>query len=388
MGHNTLNFSLIYRLVDTFSFSPGQVGVFIAIGQISYFLGCTLYHRFGSTASPVTIIPAASIVVLLASIPLGFIKVLGSAYASYWLIQLGSSFFWPPLSAWITEGLSGVELSRKISIYNRSWMAALIIAPPIAGFLYRWNSSVNFIVIALCFFINFFFVLSIKRTYAAPAAEKEKAAHTAEITGNDKHNLSPLQQNKILDLYRYTAWIGLFCSVMLAGILMNIVPIHIRDTLGFTESTAGWVLFARCVSGFIAFIILAKFTAWNFILRWLIIIQAGLVFCAFLFLIAGSRLSFYYVVVVLFGLINASCNTNSLFYSRATGKNPKKNLALHEMFTCTGNAAGSAGGGLVYQNFGFAGTCFALMLALGAGLAGLILLNRIARKNIDINKIL
>jgi predicted MFS family arabinose efflux permease len=65
-----------------------------------------------------------------------------------------------------------------------------------------------------------------------------------------------------------------------------------------------------------------------------------------------------------------------MFYSGSTGKNPKKNLALHEIFMAIGNAAGSAGGGFVYQRFSYAGTFLALFLALGAGMALHIMFSR------------
>ena len=376
MGHNILSFSLIYRLTDMFSFNPGQVGVFMALGQLSYFLGCTLYHRFGSGANPMKLIPVASLVVLLASVPLGFVRVLGSAYVSFWLLQLASSIFWPPVMAWLTEGLSGNELSRKISYFNRSWMAALIVSPPIAGFLYSWNSDINFIVISFSFLVNLSLIFLIIRSSKTPIAEKVNVDLPAEPVEAEKQSSTPPKQGKKLDLYRHIAWMGFFCSVMFAGFLSTIVPIHIRDGLGYTESTAGWVLFVRCIVSFICFALLAKFTRWHFNLRWIIFLQAGLAFCALLFLLAGSQLYFYFGIVVIYGVISASCITNSIFYSRATGKNPKKNLALHEMFLCAGSAIGNAGAGLLYQHFGFAGISFALLLLLSMVIGVFVLRTR------------
>ena len=364
LGHNFLNFSLIYRLTDVFSFNPGQVGAFIATGHLFYFFGCVLYHRFGSTANPTRIIPVASVVVFLVSIPLGFVRILGTAYVSYWLLQITSSMFWPPIMAWLTEGLSGSELSRRISHFNRSWMSALIIAPPLAGFLYRWNSDINFFIICLSFLTNIILIFLVIRASKVCDTGKERVIQTAEISETEKHGPSALQQSKKLHIFRHISWICFFCSVIFAGVFVNIVPIHIRDTLGYTESTAGWVLFFRCVAGFIAFVLLAKFAAWHFSFRWVVILQAGLALCAFIFLLAGGNLPFYFGIGVLYGLINAASNTNSVFYSRTTGKNPKKNLAIHEMLMCSGSAIGTAGGGLIYQRFGFAGTWFAILLAL------------------------
>jgi hypothetical protein len=39
LGGNILNLSLIYRLTDWFAFTPGQVGAYLAFGQLFFFLG-------------------------------------------------------------------------------------------------------------------------------------------------------------------------------------------------------------------------------------------------------------------------------------------------------------------------------------------------------------
>jgi MFS family permease len=72
VGMNILNFSLVYRLVDWFGFNPGQIGSFIGLGMLFFFLGCNLYHRFGSAFDPAKIFPVSVALVFLASIPLGF----------------------------------------------------------------------------------------------------------------------------------------------------------------------------------------------------------------------------------------------------------------------------------------------------------------------------
>ena len=65
-----------------------------------------------------------------------------------------------------------------------------------------------------------------------------------------------------------------------------------------------------------------------------------------------------------------------MFYSGTTGRDPKKNMAVHEIFLCMGHAAGSAGGGFLYQNFGFAVTCLVFALVLGLGMAAFVLFER------------
>jgi len=391
LGTNILNFSLIYRLVDRFSFSPGQIGAYLALGQLFYFLGCNLYRRFASSLNPARIFPFAVVVVFLVSILLGFARSSFLVYAAYWVLQLSTGFYWPPVMGWLTGGLSGNELNREIGLFNRSWMAANILGPLAAGALYHWNSTANFFVLVLCFFTAILILFLLwrrnrkelryryrngKSTFGRPAAPAASASSGAAASPNSAAPGKAGTFDKRLDLYRYRGWTNALCSNICMGIIVNILPLYIRDGLGFTERSAGMVLFFRSMAGFIGFSVLARFTLWHFNRKWFLITQGTLIFCTFLFLFAGNRLAFYTVVVFLFGFTHSCCYDNSIFYSGATGKDPKKNLALHEIFLSIGNAAGSAGGGFIYQHFRFGGTCFALVLVLGLGLGLLILLNK------------
>ena len=149
-GTNILNFSLVYRLNDKFSFTPGKIGAYMALGQLFYFLGCNLYRRFGSAFNPARIFPFATVIVFLVSIPLGFAQTRSLIYGTYWIIQLSTGFYWAPVMAWLTGGHSGEKLNEEIGLFNRSWMAASLVGPLVAGSLYHWNSSVNFFALVLC----------------------------------------------------------------------------------------------------------------------------------------------------------------------------------------------------------------------------------------------
>ena len=381
LGANILGFSLIYRLTDRFFFNPGQVGSFVAMGQLFYFLGCNLYHRIGSVFSPIKVFPVAAVIVFAASIPVGFAQARPLVYATYWVLQISTGFFWPPVMAWLTGELNQKELNRELSIFNRSWNAASILGPFVSGTLYRWNSDANFILLIFSYFMVVALLVlmklltsdeSIKGTVlpASPAVQKN-----TEIAPNEKRPVLSSADKK-LDFFRYRGWIGAFSSTLVLGVLGNILPIHIRDGLGFTEQSAGMILFVRSIAGFIAFSILARYSAWHFNRRWSMILQGGLMLCACFFLLAGNKLAVFFLIVIVCGFLNSGCYNTSIFYSGATGKNPKKNMALHEICLALGNATGSAGGGFFYQHFRFTGTCLALFAFLGIGMGIHAFLNR------------
>ena len=305
---------------------------------------------------------------------------LGVAYVAYWVLSLFSGLFWPPVMAWLTGGLNDKELNREISIFNRSWMASNIVGPLIAGSLYRWNSMMAFVVLCLSYSMVTILLFLMRRYSKEHGTEAEIELPVISTTPDSAPE--PVKSQKLkaidrkLDLFRYRSWVSAFCSAMFMGVLVNITPIHIRDGLGYTERAAGMILFFRCVMGFTGFTLLARFTAWQFSRRWFLILHGMLIFCAFLLLFAGSRFPLFFVVVFIYGLINSGTYNGSIFYSGATGRNPKKNLALHEIFLCIGNAIGTAGGGFIYQQFRYAGMALALIMILSLGLGASILLER------------
>jgi predicted MFS family arabinose efflux permease len=307
---------------------------------------------------------------------------------------LGTGLFWPPVSAWLTQGLDNKGFNREMSFFNRSWMSANMIGPLVAGALYSRSSGATFFILIMSYFMALLSLYLLHR-YLQKHKDDKRLEFTSESaidtktpdlisdvtaspsTVSDHFNSPSTRSADIkLDLYRYRGWIGGFCSAVFLGVLINIVPIYIRDGLGLSEWSAGLLLFVRCVAGFIGFSLLAHFTAWHFNRRWFIIIQAGLILCPLFFILAGNQFMIFFIIVILYGLTNSASYNNSMFYSGATGKNPKKNLALHEIFLCLGNATGSAGGGLVYQHFGFTGTCLVLILVLGLGMGAFVLMER------------
>ena len=362
LGGTILGFSLIFRLADRFAFNPGQIGTYLALGQFCYFIGCNLYHRFGSSANPAKMFSAASVIVFLSSLVLTLARLKALVYFSFWVQQLATGFFWPPLIAWLTSGLSGKNLNREITRYSRSWMSAALIGPPIAGFLYRWNVVANYLILNLCYFSVIIILFIMWR-------KTEMKDSTATISTETESSSVQKAAEKKLDIFRYRGWVCNFSSAMCLGVLINIIPIHIRDGLGFTEGSAGVILFFRCVAGLAGFSFLARFTTWHFKRYWFIVLQGGMAVSSLVYLFSGSRLAVFFLIASLFGLFNSACNTTSVFYSSTTGSNFKKNIASHEIFTALGQSLGTAGGGFLYQHFRFTGMCLSLFLALALGIA-------------------
>jgi predicted MFS family arabinose efflux permease len=384
-----LSFSLVYLLTDRFGLNPGQVGTYAALGSLSYFLCCNLYHRFGTAVSPGRIIPAAVAVVFVSALGLGLAGNSLLAALAYIFVQGATGFFWPPLMTWFTQGLDERGLNRDIAVFNGSWMSGVLLGPPLSGALYHLNSGLCFLALNLGYALVLgILVLVIRREAGGENPGKAGGAGARDIPAppvsapsarervlpQPAVPLAPARE-RAMDWFRYRGWIGAFCGNCFLGVLNNILPLHIRDGLGYTERTAGMVLFIRCVSGLIAFTVLARISFWHFNRRWFLLVQGALVLCVLGFFLAGSLVPLYFVIIFFYGFVNSCCYNNSIFHSSSTGRNIGKNLALHEVFLSIGSALGSAGGGFCYQRSGFAGTFAALGIVQVLALVFFVLLD-------------
>jgi predicted MFS family arabinose efflux permease len=366
-----LSFSLIYLLKDRFGFGAGGIGSSIALGSVFYFFGCYLYQWFGSRIPGWRVLPVAAGCCLLFSLLLGLTKSGGLAVAAWGAVQLSTGFFWPPLQAWFTRGLGEAELNRDIGWFNRSWMTGSFLGPLAGGTLYHLS---RFLALAapLAGLLGTFLILLFLAVKEAGGGEREKEE---KRENRRRPGRAGRDMEKSLVFFKVQSWAGSVCANLFSGVLANIVPLYIRDTLGSTEKTAGMVLLFRGLAAIIAFTLYSRFAFWHFNQRWILLLQALLILLALLFLLGNGLVVFYMVIAFGFGLIYAGCYNNSLFHSGADKKNTAKNMAFHEIFLSIGAAAGSLGGGLCFQYLGMGGTFLILALVQAAGLGFLVLLN-------------
>jgi predicted MFS family arabinose efflux permease len=375
LGLNILSFTLIFLLTDKFSFSAGQVGASLAMGTGFYFTGCNVYQRFGNRGKPKFIIPTA-VSCCFISVCFLISTTSGPAAVLAWgFIQFCTGFFWPPIMAWFTQGLNETELNRDISWYNRAWMTSSLLAPLLGGLLYHTAITLAFAVVLICLllviatlvFLAFFTEAGRQDT---TTGRRDETKTKKELPG------TVVRLEKSIHIFKIRGWISGVCTNLFSGVLANVVPLYIRDILGYTEKTAGLVLLFRGLAGVIAFTFYARFIFWHFNRRWILFLHSSLVVLALALFFSGKIIFFYMIIALIFGFTNAGCYNNSIFHSGVDKKNPAKNMALHEIFLSIGGAAGSLGGGFCLQFFGMGSTFFILTLVQGAGLAAQFYLDK------------
>lgn len=376
---NILVFSLVYLLVDKFAMTSGRVGIYLALGYGSYFLGCGLYQRLEGRITAARGIPAAAAACLVFLVLLWWTPNALTAALGYGLFQGSIGFFWPPLMAWFTRGLSGRALDRDMGRFNQSWITGNLLAPFIGGALYGRNRTLAFWAVAGALFLVILIQLAVlaflkKNPEDNPAApEAPKAApEPLQKTVTTETPESGGAGNRIFagpEFFRFASWLGILGANAFLGVIINVIPLEIRDVLGHTERTAGLLLLFRGLAAFLGFTLLARYTFWHFNRRWIVLVQGALVILPVLFLAAGNSLSLFVLFLVIFGLFFSGSYNNSLYHSSAGSQNAGKSMAIHEIFITIGAAAGSFGGGLCYQYLGFRRTFLVL-----AGLEFLCLL--------------
>lgn len=351
-----LGLALVYFVADKFGQGAGMIGLFFALGYGTYFFGCTLYHRWDDRIRPAgSLISAASLIALL-SLGLYLAPRFSLALGALLILQGSLGFFWPPLMGWVSAGLEGKELGRNLGQFNQSWSTGALLGPFVAGWLYPVNPVLPFIVSASSLiFISLLFFLGSRFLPDMNPAETLKAKKETPA-GLDKS--TPL---------RFPSWVGIFSSYAVYGVVVNILPLEIRDSLGYGEQTAGNLLLLRGIVTLAGFTLLARHSAWHFRRSWILAVQGTTLVLILTVLILPSRLEFLGVFILLFGLLYAASYNNSIFHGSSGAVNRGRRMAIHEAVLTMGVASGSLGGGILYQQGGINLVWLFLLLVQAGG---------------------
>ncbi len=352
-----LGLALVYFLADKFGLGAGMIGLFFALGYGTYFLGCTLYHRWDERIRPAGSLVTAAFLIALLSLGLYHAPRVPLALAALLVLQGSLGFFWPPLMGWVSTGLEGRELGRNLGQFNQSWSTGALLGPFAAGWLYPVNplwpfavSAASLVLVSLVFFLGSL-ILSDMKPAETLKAKKESPAGTDKST--------PL---------RFPSWIGIFSSYAVYGVVVNILPLEIRDSLGYGEQTAGNLLLLRGIVTLVGFTLLARHTGWHFRRSWILGAQLITTVLVLTVLLLPSRLGILGGFILLFGLLYAASYNNSIFHGSSGAVNRGRRMAIHEAVLTMGVASGSLGGGILYQWGGINLVWVFLLLIQGGGL--------------------
>lgn len=364
IGIGILNFSLVFYMRDLFDASSAQIGLLSSLWALAYLAGCFVLHRVSGKLGPKRSLSLAALGMALFSVLILKSPSITFLYIYAALFGFVTALFWPPLEGWLSEGYEGSALNKRVGRFNLSWSAALTLSPYIAGVLIEKSLTLPLIVTIGVYILLFssFLVVStfFLKNNGHPVLKADSASEREDTS-------TPL---------RFIAWMGIFSSYLINGIVLFVFPLYAREILLIQESSIGLLFLLRALLSTGVFVFMSRTVCWHFKKLQMLFIQLVLVlFCAALpFFKTWSSLA---VMFSFFGILFAFQYSNSLFHGVSGSVNREKRMAVHEGVLTAGLISGAVGGGVVYQLFGvtvlFYGAGTVLFIILILQLAVLIL---------------
>jgi predicted MFS family arabinose efflux permease len=339
-GLGMLTLGMVFYMREVFLVSPGLVGWTAATWQGCYVLGCLtmrpaferLLPRYSMIFSSAGM--GAAVAAILVS------RSVAAIFLYYGLFGFCLSFFWPPLLSWLSLGVEGKQLGRAMSRLTFVGNIGIIISPFIAGALSSLAPRYPLYGAGTLFAVNC--LLLIGAALALPRIRSDRQRGHSRLE-------KPDQPDKSTAL-RYPAWVGLFVTYTVLGVIITVFPMFARDDLGLSKSTIGALLLCRALCTAAGYLFLGRMSFWHF--RPLPM-TAGLAFLGVL-VFGISRASSLPVVALSLALIGPliSLGFSYSFFHGASGANRRATrMAIHEALLASGLIAGSAAGGQLYQHY-------------------------------------
>jgi len=354
-----LNLGMVFYLYDVFHATSSQIGNLYALWSAFYIIGCLFLRVLLDSILPRYLLIISSFVMSSFIVMILCAKSIIYIYVFYGMIGLFDSLFWPPLMGWLSYKKEGTELSKLISRYNFSWSLGTIISPFIAGKLSSMDARLPIYVSA-----STFFVIGILIAGAAMALPGIRSDRYSGLQAKSEEGL--VDKSTVL---RYQAWIGIFMSYMVLGIIKNIFPVYARGELIITKHIIGILFLGRALFSTFGFMLMGKTTFWHFKLQYMILVQIGIVVFLVLMNFSTSIIIFM-ILFVLFGFLVSMSYTSSVFHGVSGSINRSTRMAIHEATLSGGLIIGSSIGGMIYQNYNMS---YTYIFCIGVIVFGIII---------------
>ena len=339
---NSVALGIVFFAKELFQASPSQVGGLNACYNLAYLLSCiscqALVGRW---------MPQKSLVVAVSGLLAGmlityFAPGLVWAYTGQIVCGIGTSFFWPPLMGWLSEGYEGPELARITGFYNLCWSSGTIISPLLSGFLSDMNATYP-----LVFSIAAYAATLAVFTYNFIKANKERKTEAAESSSKTFGHEA---------FMRYPSWVGVACAWFTVGFLLSVFPLAMEEQMNLSRSHIGFILMFRALSATVSMTVLGMVVFWQF--RPLQLVCGHAMLAASILALGFVKEPIWAIILVtLTGLGAGQAYTNSIFHGVAGSKRRTLRMAIHEILLSVGSVVGSYTGGIIYQHWGLAYAC-------------------------------
>jgi MFS family permease len=363
-----LNLGIVFFLRERQGAGSALIGWFMAFSVLAYMGGCLLFRPAFELLRPQAALLGALIAMPAFLLLLVLLPALPLTFLFSGLYRLALAFFWPPAMGWLARGVEGEELGRRQARFNLSWSTGLVSSYALAGVASQQDAGLP-LVLSIAVFAGYAVVLavmlSVFPSLRSTAAAQEPPRRELSAGSSDG---TPL---------RFPAWVGMFASYVVAGMVATVFPLFAQDVLGASRSVVGTLVSSRTLLQAAGFLILGAASFWQFRGRWLLISQALLALLLLAMLFARS-VAFFAVLFPLLGLSTALSYAAGLFHGIAGARRRAARMAIHESTLNGGYIVGASASGLLYQQLSMqAVVLFCLGSSLAAFLAQVLLLSRL-----------
>jgi len=334
------NLGFIFYMRDVHGLAPGVVGWFAATWLICYVGGCLLlrlvigrlkprYCMLASTASMAALVLA---VLLSPNIPLSFFL-----YGAY---GLALSLFWPPLMGWISFGMEGRELGRAMARLTIVGTVGIVLGPFLAGILSEVAPALPVICAVILYSLTMVLISGASLFLPRIRGDSQDDANSGGDT----------QMAGRSTMLRYPAWIGLFGTCVVLGLVLNIFPMYARIDLGIDKGTVGILLLTRALGAGLGYVLMGRISFWHFKPVPMI---SGVAAVALAILLLPWIKSVILLLLLMFSLgpLHAVAFSYSFFHGATGSDKRSQRMAIHEALLAGGIITGSTVGGMLYQRF-------------------------------------
>lgn len=356
LGLGIVMIGIVFFLRDVYHALPVLIGWYAAASSLFYFIGCFSFKSLHEHLPPWKSMAISSVLLGILILSINFTHSILVSFVFYSLFGLSLSLFWPQAMGWISHGYEGEHLNKKLSLYNLSWSGGLILSSPAGGFLSQINPRLPLFAAAALFFttagyIILLNILNDSRTTQTAQTDRTNISSYGSTEGiHSKTEKSVLSSSGGETLLRYPAWVGLFTTYVVIGIIFNIYPIFATENLGISKTGVGILLFTRASATTVMFVLLGRVNFWHFNKKVMIINQVLLILAVILL----SLLMHFWAleaVMILLGLFFAVNYNESIFHGVSGSPNRATRMATHEALLTAGMVGGSVAGGIIYQIF-------------------------------------
>lgn len=353
---NGMLLAIVFYAKTRFGASPTQTGEIVFFYNLAYVAGCVFAQSLLSRFSPQKNLVISMLCFFGGSLLCYFGKGMSWLYLGQLCFGIGTSFFWPPLMGWFSEGYEGKQLARMAGYYNLTWSTANFITPLMMGALCDLNETYPLILLVVIYAIQLPVFIAIHLANRKQATQATQQEHP--VRGKET-------------MLRFPSWYGVACAWCVIGFLLGVYPNAAKELLNISSARVGFFYTLRSTGQAIALVALGLFTFWQF-KRWQLAVgHFATAIVTFTLGFAKSEM-LVLVCLILLGPLFAHAYTNSLVHGVAGSKNRTRRAAIHEILLSSGSLLGALVGGYLYQHFGLVAACsFCALLMTSAAICDL-----------------